>query len=66
MNDWVVDKLNKAERTKSSGPLQPLVDVVPTNIFQIVGRHVHAANHLLCGLLWGRFGGHAQRPSRTA
>ena len=34
MNDWVMDKLNKAERTKSSGPLQPLVDVVPTNIFQ--------------------------------
>jgi len=34
MNDWVVDKLDKAERTKSSGPLQPLVDVVPTNIFK--------------------------------
>ena len=34
MNDWVTDKLNKAERTKSSGPLQPLVDVVPTNIFR--------------------------------
>ena len=34
MNDWVVDKLTKAERTKSSGPLQPLVDVVPTNIFR--------------------------------
>ena len=34
MNDWVVDKLSKAERTKSSGPLQPLVDVVPTNIFK--------------------------------
>ncbi len=34
MNDWVNDKLTKAERTKSSGPLQPLVDVVPTNIFR--------------------------------
>ena len=34
MNDWVMDKLNKAKRTKSSGPLQPLVDVVPTNIFR--------------------------------
>ncbi len=34
MNDWVVDKLDKAERTMSSGPLQPLVDVVPTNIFK--------------------------------
>ena len=34
MNDWVMDKLSKAERTKASGPLQPLVDVVPTNIFQ--------------------------------
>ena len=34
MNDWVKDKLTKAERTKSSGPLQPLVDVVPTNIFR--------------------------------
>lgn len=34
VNDWVSDKLSKAERTKSSGPLQPLVDVVPTNIFR--------------------------------
>lgn len=33
-NEWVSDKLNKAENTKSSGPLQPLVDVVPKNIFQ--------------------------------
>ena len=32
-NDWVSDKLNKAENTKNSGPLQPLVDVVPKNIF---------------------------------
>jgi len=34
MNDWVTDKLTKAERTKATGPLQPLVDVVPTNIFR--------------------------------
>ena len=27
------DKLNKATNTKNSGPLQPLVDVVPKNIF---------------------------------
>ncbi|PCJ80491.1 MAG: dicarboxylate/amino acid:cation symporter [Bacteroidetes bacterium] len=33
-NDWVNDKLNKADKTKASGPLQPLVDVVPKNIFQ--------------------------------
>jgi len=33
-NNWVADKLNKAEQTKESGPLQPLVDVVPSNIFQ--------------------------------
>jgi Na+/H+-dicarboxylate symporter len=32
-NDWVSDKLNKATTTKNSGPLQPLVDVVPKNIF---------------------------------
>ena len=32
-NDWVSDKLNKATNTKNSGPLQPLVDVVPNNIF---------------------------------
>ena len=32
-NDWVSDKLNKAENTKNSGPLQPLVDIVPKNIF---------------------------------
>ncbi len=33
-NAWVADKLNKADVNKNSGPLQPLVDVVPTNIFQ--------------------------------
>lgn len=33
-NDWVSDKLTKAEQAKKSGPLQPLVDVVPSNIFQ--------------------------------
>jgi Na+/H+-dicarboxylate symporter len=32
-SDWVTDKLNKATNTKDSGPLQPLVDVVPKNIF---------------------------------
>ena len=33
-NEWVNDKLTKADRTKTSGPLQPLVDVVPKNIFK--------------------------------
>ena len=33
-NDWVADKLNKAENQKKTGPLQPLIDVVPKNIFQ--------------------------------
>jgi Na+/H+-dicarboxylate symporter len=33
-NEWVSDKLTKADKTKKSGPLQPLVDVVPKNIFQ--------------------------------
>ncbi|MBM72279.1 MAG: dicarboxylate/amino acid:cation symporter [Crocinitomicaceae bacterium] len=33
-NNWVSDKLNKAENKKNSGPLQPLVDIVPKNIFQ--------------------------------
>ena len=32
-NEWVSDKLSKASTTKKSGPLQPLVDVVPKNIF---------------------------------
>ena len=32
-SEWVDDKLNKATKTKNSGPLQPLVDVVPKNIF---------------------------------
>src|SRR5690554_1523990 len=30
---WVADKLQKAEQTKREGPLKPLVDVVPDNIF---------------------------------
>lgn len=30
----VVDKLNKANATKDAGPLQPLVDIFPSNIFQ--------------------------------
>jgi Na+/H+-dicarboxylate symporter len=37
-NEWVKDKLQKAQNEKASkakdGPLKPLVDVVPTNIFQ--------------------------------
>lgn len=33
-SDWVVDKLNKAKNTKDDGPLQPLVDVVPSNLFK--------------------------------
>ena len=32
-NEWVVDKLNKAENAKGQGPLQPVVDLVPSNIF---------------------------------
>ena len=33
-NAWVEDKLNKAENAKRQGPLQPLVDIVSSNIFQ--------------------------------
>jgi Na+/H+-dicarboxylate symporter len=32
-NPWVEDKLSKASSTQKAGPLQPLVDVVPVNIF---------------------------------
>jgi len=31
---WVSDKLDKAQAAKDSGPLQPLVDMVPANLFQ--------------------------------
>lgn len=31
---WVSDKLNKAKNTKDDGPMQPVVDVVPDNIFK--------------------------------
>lgn len=30
----VQDKLSKADKTKNDGPLQPLVDVIPSNIFE--------------------------------
>lgn len=37
-HDWVTDKLNKAKREKELqseiGPLKPLVEIVPTNIFK--------------------------------
>lgn len=33
-NEWVADKLNKAKNAKNDGPLQPLVDVVPSNLFK--------------------------------
>tara|TARA_B110000046_G_C13009586_1_gene406079 strand:+ start:192 stop:1607 length:1416 start_codon:yes stop_codon:yes gene_type:complete len=37
-NEWVQDKINKAKNEKKTqedfGPLKPLVDVVPTNIFK--------------------------------
>jgi Na+/H+-dicarboxylate symporter len=31
---WVQDKLEKAKSTKEEGPMEPLVDIVPDNIFQ--------------------------------
>lgn len=38
LNDWVKDKLSLAEQEKKAakdvGPLKPVLDVVPTNIFQ--------------------------------
>ncbi|MDA7836966.1 cation:dicarboxylase symporter family transporter, partial [Salibacteraceae bacterium] len=33
-NEWVDDKLSKANNAKESRPLQPLVDIVPSNIFK--------------------------------
>lgn len=33
-NEWVEDKLKKTEAAKQQGPLQPLVDVVPSNLFK--------------------------------
>lgn len=33
----VVDKLTKASAQKDAGPLQPLVDIFPSNIFQAMG-----------------------------
>ncbi|MCB0398065.1 MAG: dicarboxylate/amino acid:cation symporter [Winogradskyella sp.] len=33
----VTDKLNKASAQKDAGPLQPLVDIFPSNIFQAMG-----------------------------
>lgn len=33
-DEWVKDKLSKAQNQKQTGPLQPLVDVVPSNIFE--------------------------------
>lgn len=33
VDETVGDKLNKAKEAKESGPLQPLVDIVPSNIF---------------------------------
>lgn len=33
-NEWVQDKLQKAQNTKEKGPLQPVVDIVPSNLFK--------------------------------
>lgn len=33
-NDWVADKMSKRASEKNKGPLQPIVDVVPSNIFK--------------------------------
>lgn len=34
VDDFTQDKLNKAAANRGKGPLQPLVDVVPSNLFQ--------------------------------
>jgi len=36
-SDGVKDKMDKAKVTKDAGPLQPLVDIFPQNIFQALG-----------------------------
>ncbi|WP_426430305.1 dicarboxylate/amino acid:cation symporter [Winogradskyella sp. HB-48] len=36
-DEGVTDKLNKANAQKDAGPLQPLVDIFPSNIFQAMG-----------------------------
>ncbi|CAI8405337.1 MAG: Proton/glutamate-aspartate symporter [Flavobacterium sp. SCGC AAA160-P02] len=36
-SEGVKDKMNKAQVTKDAGPLQPLVDIFPSNIFKALG-----------------------------
>lgn len=36
-SDGVKDKMTKAQATKDAGPLQPLVDIFPQNIFKALG-----------------------------
>lgn len=36
-SDGVKDKMEKAQKTKDAGPLQPLVDIFPKNIFKSLG-----------------------------
>lgn len=36
-DEGVVDKINKASQTKDAGPLQPLVDIFPSNIIKAMG-----------------------------
>ena len=38
-HEWVQDKLDKAEGEKVKGPLQPMLDVVPSNIFQALANN---------------------------
>ena len=59
MNDWVMDKLTKAERTKSSDRFNRSWTWCPPTSSGI-GRHVHAADHLLRRVLRRRAGRHAQ------
>jgi Na+/H+-dicarboxylate symporter len=51
-NEWVSDKINKAENTKSSGPLQPLVDVVPQNIFMALS-HMNMLQIIFFAIFFG-------------
>lgn len=53
LDEKVLQKMETAEATKNAGPLQPLVDLVPSNIFQALGNNGQMLQVIFFALFFG-------------
>lgn len=52
-NDKIVSKMEAAQKTKDASPLQPLVDIVPSNLFQALSNNSLMLQTIFFALFFG-------------